>query len=143
VDTEVRKSAAHAVVQFLWLSIPFYNLSLILTKFSALKLYARMFRNHTFLLFVHAFMGILGITGIWIVLSDFFFCIPIHDFWTLPLNAKSKHCLPHGPIWFLNAGIQIVTDFAILLLPMPALRRLKLPNQQKIGIIFVFALWIL
>ena len=36
--------------QWLWLSVPFYNMTMILAKFSALTLYARLFRPRRFLL---------------------------------------------------------------------------------------------
>ncbi|KAJ5624159.1 hypothetical protein N7510_000468 [Penicillium lagena] len=128
------------MMQFLWLSIPFYNASLIFSKLSALVLYTRIFRNRTFRLVVKIFAGCLIVAGLWMVVSAFVFCIPIHDFWSLSRKVRRAHCLRADIVWFTNAGIQIVTDLVILVLPMPLISKLQLPTQQKTGIMLVFSL---
>ncbi|KAF2174994.1 hypothetical protein K469DRAFT_703488 [Zopfia rhizophila CBS 207.26] len=40
----------------------------------------------------------------------------------------------------MNAGLNIFTDFLIVLLPIPAIISLQLPRKQKIGVGLVFAL---
>lgn len=87
-------------------------------------------------------MGILIISGLWMVTSGFVFCLPISDFWNLDLAVRKESCLPQGPVWYSNAGIQILTDVVILILPMPLLSSLHLPRQQKAGIMIVFGLGI-
>lgn len=87
-------------------------------------------------------MGILIISGIWMVTSGFIFCIPISDFWNLDLEVRKENCLPEGPVWYSNAAIQILTDVVILVLPMPLLSSLHLPLRQKAGIMIVFGLGI-
>ncbi|KAJ5917760.1 hypothetical protein N7454_010135 [Penicillium verhagenii] len=128
-------------LHYLWLSVPFYNLTLILSKLSALFLFIRIFRARAFLLATYITMGFLIIAGTWMVVSGFVFCIPIHDFWR-PSSAVAKHCLPRGPIWYSNAAMQILSDVVILVLPMPALYKLQLPPHQKIGIMVVFGVGI-
>lgn len=125
-------------IQYLWLSIPFYNLSLILSKLSALALFTRIFRHRTFLIAAYITMASLIISGLWMVISGFVFCIPVSDFWTLSRTAHARNCLPEGPVWYSNAAIQILTDIVILILPMPLLSKLHLPYKQKAGIILVF-----
>lgn len=83
-------------------------------------------------------MGFLIIAGLWMVLSGFFFCIPVYHFWNLDSAVRKGHCLPEGPVWFTNAGIQIFTDIVILILPMPVLSKLRLPKRQRAGIMLVF-----
>ena len=48
-------------------------------------------------------------------------------------------CINTFASWFANAIINIVTDLAIIVLPMPVVRRLKLPKKQKALLIGVFA----
>ncbi|KAJ5623281.1 hypothetical protein N7490_011886 [Penicillium lividum] len=128
-------------LHFLWLSVPFYNLTLILSKLSALFLFVRIFRTRCFLLATYITMAFLIIAGLWMVISGFVFCIPISDFWHFgPEHAK--HCLPQGPVWYSNAAMQILTDVILLVLPMPALATLHLPRQQKVGIFVVFSVGI-
>ena len=118
----------------LWLTVPFYNLSLTLTKLSMLVLYMRIFRTSGFLLATRLITAVIILSGLWMVISSFSFCVPISAFWDTGLSAQ---CLPEV-IWFLNASIQIATDVVIVLFPMPMLRRLKLPMREKVGVIFVF-----
>ncbi|KAJ5639356.1 uncharacterized protein N7484_007218 [Penicillium longicatenatum] len=129
-------------LHYLWLSIPFYNLALILSKLSALFLFIRIFRTKPFLLATYITMGFLIVAGLWVVLSGFIFCIPISDFWHAS-PSSNKHCLPKGPVWYSNAAMQIFSDIVILILPMPLLYKLQLPRQQKIGIMLVFGVGIL
>jgi hypothetical protein len=125
-------------LHYLWLSVPFYNLSLILSKLSALFFYIRIFRGRRFLLATYITMGCLIVAGLWMVISGFVFCIPVHDFWTLNRSIHDKHCLPEGPVWYSNAAMQILSDIVIMILPLPVVSKLQLPRKQKMGIILVF-----
>ncbi|KAL4897723.1 hypothetical protein BDV59DRAFT_197993 [Aspergillus ambiguus] len=131
----------HDHLKALWISIPLYNLTLNLAKMSVTLLYMRLFstaRGYRIILIITLIAVI--VTGLYMVLSAFFFCTPIHAFWdpTVP----DAYCLPRAVIWPLNAALQIATDVSLLIIPMPVLFRLKLPRRQKCAIIFVFALGI-
>ncbi|CAI7660172.1 hypothetical protein N7533_001066 [Penicillium manginii] len=121
---------------YLWISIPFYNLSLIFSKLSALVFLCSIFRIRPFLITVYLLMGFLVVAGLWMVLSGFFCCVPISYFWRH--RHSTGHCLPKGPVWFTNAAIQIMTDIIILILPMPIVSKLRLPKRQRAGIMIVF-----
>ncbi|KAJ5780539.1 hypothetical protein N7457_005699 [Penicillium paradoxum] len=127
---------------YLWLSIPFYNLTLVFAKLSALTLYARLFRRRSFLITTYILMGCLVIAGLWMTMSGFVYCIPIRDFWNPDAEIRSAHCLSDGAVWFTNAGIQLATDLLILALPMPLLWHLRMPNRQKCGAFLVFSIGI-
>jgi hypothetical protein len=43
-------------------------------------------------------------------------------------------------MWFFNAAMNIVTDLAIIVLPMPVIRRLNLKRRQKQLLMGVFAI---
>lgn len=43
-------------------------------------------------------------------------------------------------LWFSNASMHIATDIVILLIPIPALSGLELPQRQKMALISIFAL---
>ncbi|CAG8373214.1 unnamed protein product [Penicillium salamii] len=124
--------------QYLWIAIPFYNLALILAKISALLLFTRLFRSRLLVRASYAMIAFLVLAGLWMVFSGFFFCVPVHYFWTR--KDGDDHCLPQGPIWLLNAGIHIATDVIILILPMPAIWKTQIPKRLKAGIITVFGL---
>lgn len=139
----LRECSILTSTQFLWLSIPFYNASLIFCKLSALCFFTRIFRNRTFLLLVKIFAGCLIAAGLWMVISAFVFCLPIHDFWSLSHKVHRAHCFSKEIVWFANAGVQILTDLVILVLPMPLISKLQLPTRQKAGIMLVFGLGVL
>ncbi|CRL20550.1 unnamed protein product [Penicillium camemberti] len=128
---------------WLWLSVPFYNMTMVLAKFSALTLFTRLFRPRPFRLATYILMGCLVVIGLWTTLSGFFFCNPVHAFWSPSEEVRKIKCLPSGPVWFTNAALQTVTDLVILILPMPLLWRLQLPKRQKWGIIVVLGLGII
>ncbi|KAJ5296753.1 WD40-repeat-containing domain protein [Penicillium atrosanguineum] len=130
-------------MRMLWLSIPFYNLSLTLSKLSALILYGRIFHHRGFRIAKYALMTFIIISGLWMVISGFVFCVPIHTFWSGHILAAEAHCLPVGPVWYANAAMQIFSDVAILILPMPLLWKLHLPLRQRAGIMIVFGVGIL
>lgn len=71
------------------------------------------------------------------MLSNVFMCTPIRYFWNTSIAGK---CMNEMAVWFANAAINIVTDIAVFLLPMPALKQLQLPARQKYGLMGVFAL---
>lgn len=44
-----------------------------------------------------------------------------------------------GPVQLVQSAFNVITDFWILILPMPLLLKLQLPRPRKIGLVAVFA----
>jgi hypothetical protein len=42
-------------------------------------------------------------------------------------------------MWYTNATINILTDFAIIILPMPVIKRLQLGKRPKYALMAIFA----
>ena len=64
-----------------------------------------------------------------------FRCQPVHKYW----NAKAQGKCINGTNIFLADGVSsILSDLAILLLPMPLLWRLQLSKKRKLKLIIVF-----
>lgn len=80
---------------------------------------------------------VLATYGTWAVLSAFLNCVPVAKFWNPTLSG---YCLNTKGLWFSNASMHIVTDLAILVLPIPALITLDISTRQKIALGCVFAL---
>lgn len=117
-----------------------YNASLAFTKFSILFQYLRIFPGKPFRLACYAMMAIVATYSSWAIVSGFVNCVPVAKFWNKDLPGS---CLDFEAIWFFNASMNIVTDIALLLLPMPLLSKLQLPRTQKIALMGVFAMGIL
>ncbi|KAF1911324.1 hypothetical protein BDU57DRAFT_524386 [Ampelomyces quisqualis] len=118
-----------------WSSLIVYYLSLGLTKTSILLQYQRVFTTKRFQGVCWTLMGIVVVYTIWTVFSSIFACIPVRAFWT----REKASCINQFAMWFTNAAINIITDFAIIILPIPVIRSLNLGRQQKIALISIFA----
>lgn len=121
--------------QSLWLSIPFYNFSLTLTKAAIVALYLRIFTTPRFVLAGRIVIGVVTIYGLWTVISAFLNCLPVESFWDKSVPGR---CIPTAFLWFFNGGLNIATDLVILGLPVPVLSHLRLPKRQKIGVMLIF-----
>ncbi|KOS41239.1 hypothetical protein ACN38_g7877 [Penicillium nordicum] len=124
----------------LWAAIPMYNASLAFTKFSILFQYLRIFPGKSFRIACYVTMAIVASYSSWAIVSGFVNCVPVAKFWNKDLPGN---CLKFEALWFFNAAMNIMTDIALLLLPMPLLSKLQLPRTQKIALIGVFAMGIL
>ncbi|KAF7167865.1 hypothetical protein CNMCM6106_003259 [Aspergillus hiratsukae] len=123
----------------LWVSIPFYNLTLTLAKISMILLYMRLFAatNKRFRILLIFFLVFLIIVGLWTFFSTILICLPVRGFWD---HSVPSTCRSLAVVWCLNAALQIVTDLVVVTTPIPTLARLRLPHRQKVAVILVFAL---
>lgn len=111
--------------------------ALMLTKISLLMLFHRIFIVPAF----RTATKVIGVTMIlwWIgtILADCLICIPIKHNWNpeIPARCGNKQLLAIIPPipW-------IVTDLAILLMPMPMVYKLHLPGFQRVGLAGLFLL---
>ena len=70
--------------------------------------------------------------------ATIFQCVPVNAYWDK--SIKTAKCINSDAFWYAYAIINIVTDVWILALPMPQIRKLQLPRQEKLGVMMVFAL---
>ncbi|KAL1894034.1 hypothetical protein Sste5346_006176 [Sporothrix stenoceras] len=121
--------------QCLWATIPVYNLSLIFSKLSIIFQYKHVFAVAIVQKICFFFLIFLGIYGCWAFFGSVFMCVPVPFFW----GEGEGHCLNKLAFWFSNASINIATDIAIIVLPMPLIKGLQIPLRQKVILMFVFA----
>lgn len=121
----------------LWVAIPFYNASLACTKFSILFQYLRIFPAKSFRIACWVVMGIVALYSSWAIVSGFVNCVPVEKFWNKKIEGN---CLSFEAAWFFNASMNIATDLALLIMPMPLLSQLHLPRMQKLALVAVFAI---
>lgn len=72
------------------------------------------------------------------VLATLLICKPISYNWDFTTQKGS--CANTTVNCIVGAGINIVTDLVILLLPMPTIWRLKIPTRSKISLSLIFGL---
>jgi hypothetical protein len=124
------------IIQALWLTMPFFNLCLTLTKISVVLLYMRLFRNNHFIIASKILLVLMVISGFWVTLSGLFMCIPVNAAWDSSITHKK--CLPVGIIRCVNAAIHLGSYLVLLVMPMPLLVRLRFPLKEKVFVVLIF-----
>lgn len=113
-----------------------YTLSICFTKYSILMFYWRIFgmSNIRYPIYLIAFV-VTG-WGLGVILTTIFQCLPVHGFWdkTIP-----SHCGVNVNNFFIgNAVPNILTDWALLTLPLPYVWKLQRSASQKLALTGVF-----
>ncbi|KAJ3466412.1 hypothetical protein MRS44_003976 [Fusarium solani] len=119
-------------------SVLCYYLALAFVKATFLFQYHRIFavaepRMRSIIYLAGVFVFLYSLMT---VLVTVFLCVPVEKIWRPDVPGV---CLNRMAVWCTNAALNIVTDFVIILLPMPALKQLRLPKYQKRAVILVFA----
>jgi hypothetical protein len=124
-------------IKALYASIILYNLALTAVKLSILLLYLRLCVTQLPRRLCHILLAFVVAYGIETFFSGIFTCTPVAFFW----NSKIKggKCINKTSIYYANAAINIVTDFALLLLPATILKHLRLPRFQKLVVMLMLA----
>ncbi|KAG5806877.1 hypothetical protein H9Q74_009912 [Fusarium xylarioides] len=121
-----------------WLSIMFYSYALFAIKLTFLIHYYRIMSvsNMRWL-----YLGALGFIILWgtsQTIGVFFFCTPLQSFWDSDVKG---HCLLSQPtVWLVSGIVHIITDFAIIIMPLPIVWKLELPLPQKLYLTGIFGL---
>lgn len=126
--------------QCFYISQIFYKISISLTKISILLLYLRLFIQKPFRIICWILIGIITGYMVATTFSTIFQCTPISRAWN---EAIAGTCINITKFWYANASFSIATDAIILFLPMPIIYSLRLPINQRMALMFVFALGIL
>lgn len=118
------------------------NPALMATKTSILIFYLRLSKNTQKVLRLAswAVLAIVNLAGTVLTLINIFQCRPVQAAFD-PYNGAA-YCIPLLTEFICSAPVNVVTDLAILALPLPVLTSMRLPRRQKIILIFTFALGI-
>lgn len=83
-------------------------------------------------------MGTVLAGGVAILLATCLACQPVASNWDVRITTE--RCINRGAVAYGMAAFFILTDIAILILPMPVLKHLHLPRRQRISLMATFAL---
>ena len=111
-----------------------------MTKISILLQYKRIFNNTVLRKIILVGLVFLTCWGITLCFLLPMVCMPVAAFWDP--NVKG-FCLDNGTIWYVMAGVNVITDFAVLAMPIPLISSLQLPKKQKAMLLIVFTLGVL
>ncbi|KAF2490913.1 MFS general substrate transporter [Lophium mytilinum] len=115
-----------------------YNPALMATKTSILIFYLslsktqKIFRTATI-----ATLAVVNIGGLALTLLNVVQCRPVGAAFDNPV-PESATCTDIITIYLSSAPLNIITDLAILFLPMPILTSMRLPKKQKIILVVTF-----
>jgi hypothetical protein len=118
-----------------------YNPALMVTKTSILIFYLRLARDTQKLLRGASYvtLAVVNFTGIVLTFLNAFHCSSVSAAYSL---SDSAECMSIVTIYLCSAPVNIITDLAILVLPIPVLTGMRLPRRQKTLLVFTFALGI-
>ncbi|KPM34659.1 hypothetical protein AK830_g11919 [Neonectria ditissima] len=116
-----------------------YNPALMATKTAVLIFYLRLAKNTQRVLRFASWLtlGIVNIAGIILTFMNVFQCRPTQAAWDSTFDDHAK-CIPLLTEFICSSPVNIVTDLAILALPIPVLTGMRLPSRQKTILVLTF-----
>lgn len=115
-----------------------YNPALMATKTSILIFYLSLSKTQK--LFRWATIStlvVVNVGGLALTILNIVQCRPVSAAWMSPVPVTA-HCTNIVTIYLSSAPLNIITDLAILFLPMPILTSMRLPKKQKIILVITF-----
>ncbi|KAG8527879.1 uncharacterized protein KY384_006795 [Bacidia gigantensis] len=116
-----------------------YNPALMATKTSICLFYLTLSKNHK--VFKYLTLGtfaVVNIAGVALTFLNIFQCRPFGDAFKDP-PPHGAHCIDIVELYLSSAPVNIVTDLALLFLPMPILTGMRLPRNEKLILIITFS----
>ncbi|KAK1492306.1 integral membrane protein [Colletotrichum abscissum] len=130
---ELTKESYQEVMRWLYASSIVYCPAAYFTKVTLLLLEARVFAVHERVSRgIKVFIVTLLICYIPIQILKTVICLPVSAFW----NPKTPNprCLNQRKIFIADLSLAIITDFFILVLPVPLLWGLRMPLRKKLKV---------
>ena len=116
-----------------------YNPIIFFTKLSILLLFLRIFvpgaKNKTYYL-IHLLIWLNLLFYIANVPIEIWPCIPRRKIWA---PQTPGHCLDNEQVFVAGGSVNMVSDFAILILPIVSVSRLQMSWRKKVGVSAIFA----
>ncbi|KAG6009184.1 hypothetical protein E4U43_000033 [Claviceps pusilla] len=118
-----------------------YNPALMAAKTSILIFYLRLAKNTQIVLRYASWVTlvIVNVAGLVLTLLNIFQCNPVAAAWMTESISAAK-CIPLLTEFICAAPVNVVTDLAILALPIPVLTGMRLHKRQKAILVITFSL---
>ncbi|KAL4919246.1 hypothetical protein BDW62DRAFT_47106 [Aspergillus aurantiobrunneus] len=117
-----------------------YGIGLALVKTSLMVLYYRLFgTKKSFRIAICLTGAIVWAWGFSIVLESFLLCQPV-EFNYNPMRPGGGKCGNRNAAFVVAGVLNMVTDFMVMLLPVPYIWGLQLATGRKVGLVITFCL---
>lgn len=113
-----------------------YNLATLFIKMSILCFYLRFSVERAFRVAVYVVMVVTVGYTVPNAILVLYACRPMHAYWDFAAQATA-HCVDLNWAFHTANTLNMLTDFAILLLPIWMLRPMQLPLLKKIGVALI------
>lgn len=113
-----------------------YNLGMHSVKLGFLFQYRRIFRSSAMQTICFWFILYVCIWAVVQTTLSSLTCIPV----AVVYPAMAGKCLNTLLIWYITAGMSMVTDLAIFCIPLHSVWKLQLPLRQKVMVMGIFCL---
>ncbi|KAL8382303.1 hypothetical protein RB595_006207 [Gaeumannomyces hyphopodioides] len=123
-------------MRFLMVAIYAYNMGMHSVKLGFLFQYRRIFRTKAIQTICFWFILYVCVWAVVQTVLSSLTCIPV----AIVYPAMADKCLNALPIWYITAGMSMVTDLAIFCIPLHSVWKLQLPLRQKIMVMGIFCL---
>lgn len=111
-------------------------------KFNMLFFYRRICRGLWVEKLIIPAIGLVAVTGTAILLIFTLTCRPFYKLWQV-WPDPGDHCVPQNYVFFLSVLIMnMTTDLAILLIPIPVIAPLKASITKRLGLYVLFGMGI-
>ena len=118
-----------------------YQVGVFFPKMSILFLYRRIFVTRPYRIANYFLMAVLTSIVVAVVLTTLLMCQPFGYFYrALEEPGLEGHCVDIDMFWRWGTFPNIVTDIAMLILPMPVLWNVQMSKKDRIGLMATFAL---
>lgn len=117
-----------------------YNPALMFTKTSIIVCYLSVMTTTTDLVFKwlnYITLALITVAGTALTFYNVFQCSPVSAAFSYPISEHAE-CTNIVTLYLSSAPVNIITDIATLLLPMPILTSIKIPKKQKIILVVTF-----
>jgi fucose permease len=116
-----------------------YNPALMLTKTSIIAFFLTLARdNPLFRWSNYLTLAVVNVAGLALTFLSIFQCRPVSAGFLYP-TPQTANCTDIVTLYLSSAPVNIITDLAILFLPMPTLTGMRLPRKQKIILVVTFS----
>lgn len=112
-----------------------YGPTVFATKAAIVLLVAKVFSPYTFYVkCIYGFLGVMAVYYIIMLVLKVIICRPIATFW----GGADGECFDQATLILVDNVISLVSDLAVLLLPLPFIQKIQIgwKAKVKIGVVF-------
>ncbi|ODM22348.1 hypothetical protein SI65_03194 [Aspergillus cristatus] len=138
-DYEINPGDRGSLNQANYVFTVLYNPALMAVKTSILVFYLTLTKGELVYRWAnYVTLFVVNAAGLALTLVNVFQCNPVGAAVSYPLPPNAK-CTDIVTLYLCSSPVNIITDLAILFLPMPILTKMRLPRKQKIILVVTFS----